>query len=352
MLNLIWPFAFGKQLALVPYTFGKIKAHQTIDVCEDLLLKYERLGNQQANDAALSACQFMMPSLVKDANRTAHRLQVHHDILHEYFQYFLDLQRACAMLKKQIHQLDMHPPRRAGEDTICAKLSKYQPLTCWVMPTPTVDHSRDAAWGPTWAAQFTTWVQELQWPDTDNSVDYQDVGVTWVELAMSLMLHTGMWIPIRRRDRDDRERLIVFDTWDDLAGYQIRFSEFADTMSQMFTQFASLRDTPLHPPTSRKLVTSAYIQGFSIHSSGLALRPKLPCQEQLLHILQEHLTMHKGPAWTVIPQLPLPVDTRRTDMVRREVTGLWCDRCRMSQLSAQKVRSYIRLALRPITFHS
>lgn len=72
------------------------------------------------------------------------------------------------------------------------------------------------------------------------------------------MLYTGMWIPLRRKDQDQRERLRVFSQHEDLTGYQVKFSEFADTVSQMFTELGSLRDTALYPEATRKLVTATY----------------------------------------------------------------------------------------------
>lgn len=160
-----------------------------------------------------------------------------------------------------------------------------------------------------------------------------------------------MWLPLRRKDQHAVERLVVFDSFDDLTAYQPKFSELADTVQQMFTQVATLRDTPLHPPAKRQLITSTYIQGFSIHSSGLTVRPRLPGQQICLPILSEYLKRFKGPGWTATPNLELRTDKQQTACIRREVTGGWVDRCRRSQQSAARLRSYLRLALRPLAFH-
>lgn len=333
------------------YTFTKVKAHQDIENCLEPLLKYDRLGNQQANDAALLACQHMQPSLVAEVNQLAASLSEQQRMLRDYFCYFLDLQRDRAKLRKQSHQHEQHVLQPAVPDTICDKLMRYQPQILWELPAPTVDHGRDWAWGPTWGHLFNNWLSQLQWPNSPQQVEFQDIGLTWIELAMSLMLTTELWLPLRRRGRGNKDRLVVFGSFDELAAYQTKFIEFADTVQQMFTQMATLRNSPLHPPAQRLLVTYTYIQGFSIHSSGLSIRPSMPGQSRFLPILARHLQTYKGPGWTTIPNLQLVNNDRLLATIRTEVQGVWADRCRRSQMSANRLKTVGRLRLQPLRFH-
>eukprot|EP00438_Fugacium_kawagutii_P027837 Skav201810 [mRNA] locus=scaffold1071:210770:211282:- [translate_table: standard] len=170
-------------------------------------------------------------------------------------------------------------------------------------------------------------------------------------MSMSLMLTSGMWLPLRRRAQDGKDRLVVFETYDQLMAYDVSFAEFADTTQQMFTQMAVLRDTALHPPVQRRLVTSGYLQGFSIHSSGLAVRPALPRQDILLPLLRTHLQQFPGPGWGPPPDLMLPQGDDRTHQIRLETAAPWCDLCRKAQQSSSHLKDFRRLSLRKLQFH-
>eukprot|EP00438_Fugacium_kawagutii_P030218 Skav204129 [mRNA] locus=scaffold2473:102891:112311:+ [translate_table: standard] len=245
------------------------QAHQDISLTHDALLKYDRIGNFVADASAQLTCQHQMSKLVAEADDIFRDMDLQERLPRQYYAYFLELQRQRAQLRGLSHQHDTHRPHTQAPDTICDRLIRYMPLHCWELPTPTVDHGRDFAWGPTWSRLFLSWIEQLRWP-TDDTLELQEVGVTWIEMSMSLMLTSGMWLPLRRRAQDGKDRLVVFDTYDQLMAYDVSFAEFADTTQQMFTQMAVLRDTALHPPVQRRLVTSGYLQGFSIHSSGLA----------------------------------------------------------------------------------
>eukprot|EP00438_Fugacium_kawagutii_P004447 Skav232370 [mRNA] locus=scaffold1077:19822:25215:+ [translate_table: standard] len=321
------------------YVFTKVKAHMDIHDCEDLCLKYDRIGNDVADRAAQQTCRFLNERLVEEAMGIAKRLTHQHNLLLAYFNYFLDLQTARAKLRKQSHQFDQHELVPDDRESVSDKLAKYCLTEIWTMPPIRFDHSRDNAWGPTWGKFFFDWLLQLRWPSEQSDVEYQHVGITWVELSISLMLYAQQWIPLRRKGLDGKERLVTFTCHDDLAGFQVRFSEFADSLSQMFTQMSSLVDVELHPTALRKLVTACYIQGFSIHSSGLSLRPMLPNQTAVLSTLKTYLADNKGPGWVVTPKLDITVDPIvAAATIKSELRGVWADRCQHSQKSAVRLR--------------
>eukprot|EP00438_Fugacium_kawagutii_P012153 Skav200039 [mRNA] locus=scaffold337:128586:133469:+ [translate_table: standard] len=252
------------------YEFRKVKAHQNPLETQDLLLRYDRLGNQMADELAQTTCQHMLPTLVAEANGLSQRLQQQHDCLYTYFQYFLELQQCRAALRRST-DTETHQPYTGPDEPVCLKLARYKPERCWLFPIPTIDHTRDFAWGATWGAIVANWLQRLEWPEADLEVEHSDLGVTWIELSLSLMYTAQMWLPVRRAGADKQMRLVVLTSYDDVLGYNVQFSEFAETTQQMLTQLASLRNTPIHPELQRRLVKSCYALGFSIHSSGLPL---------------------------------------------------------------------------------
>eukprot|EP00438_Fugacium_kawagutii_P033243 Skav228427 [mRNA] locus=scaffold1325:335853:337982:- [translate_table: standard] len=342
----LWQVVQGKTFA-----FKKIKAHQDVATCPDLLLRYDRLGNQQANDAAFAACQELQPRLVQQADEIAHHLVQQKQWLEEYYRFFLELQRDRAKLRKQSHQYDQHVLQPPGQDTMSDKLVRYAVEDPWPFPTPEVDHSRDFAWGTTWSVIFLDWISRFRWPQEEGLHSLQDLGITWIELAISLMLWADMWIPLRRQGHDFKDRLIIFSSYEDLSAYGVVLSEFADSVQQMCAQMQTLRDAPLFPEVRRQLVRSTYVQGWSIHSSGLSQRPQLPNQTQMLSFLSKHLQTNKGPGWTAIPDLCLRGAPGQLQQIRLETHRSWTELCLQSQRSARRLRDYKRLTLRPLKFH-
>eukprot|EP00438_Fugacium_kawagutii_P019091 Skav234719 [mRNA] locus=scaffold634:296928:300053:- [translate_table: standard] len=73
------------------YTFRKVKAHQDIQACTDMLLRYDRMGNHYADEAAQQACSHMIPRLATEGNGIARDLQHQFDLLTAYYRYFLEL---------------------------------------------------------------------------------------------------------------------------------------------------------------------------------------------------------------------------------------------------------------------
>eukprot|EP00438_Fugacium_kawagutii_P027902 Skav231448 [mRNA] locus=scaffold1847:479032:487080:- [translate_table: standard] len=321
------------------YNFRKVKAHTDIQTCADLLERFDRIGNKVADETAQSICKCFNLRMIQEADGIADRLALQHDSLKDYFSYFLELQTSRAKLRKQSHQFEQHTRHDDTRESVAVKLARYSLDTVWTPDTVRFDHSRDNAWGPTWGRMFFSWLSRFRWPSDGEEVDFQNVGVTWVELALSLMLTTGQWLPLRPKGQDGKDRLVIFSSAASLTGYQVRLSEFADTMNQMFRQMETLVDVPILPPLQRKLVTATYVQGFSIHSSGLSQRPVFPAQDRVVDILSRYLAIHRGPAWDAIPSLDLPSDPGTTNVIQQETTGLWTDRCLRSQRSAARLRA-------------
>eukprot|EP00438_Fugacium_kawagutii_P015442 Skav221574 [mRNA] locus=scaffold1376:896869:897594:- [translate_table: standard] len=236
-------------------------------------------------------------------------------------------------------------------ETMSAKLMRYHLTDPWILPTPRLDHWRDNAWGPSWGSIFCRWIAQIHWPSAEACHEHQSLGITWIELAVSLMLFAGLYLPLRRCGADGHDRLVMCANFAELTGYQAKFSEFSDMVQLMFGQFATLRSEPLHPPMARRLVKSAYVQGFTLHSSGLSERPMLPNQVQMLTHMERYLKLHRGPAWSVPPDLSLPSPPETVQQMRAEIRGKWQDRCKQSQTSAVKLRQQMKTPSQSLVFH-
>eukprot|EP00438_Fugacium_kawagutii_P030278 Skav225208 [mRNA] locus=scaffold1041:124565:131785:- [translate_table: standard] len=209
------------------YNFRKVKAHTDIQTCADLLERFDRIGNKVADETAQSMCKCFNLRMIQEADGIADRLAPQHDSLKDYFSYFLELQTSRAKLRKQSRQFEQHTRHDDTRESVAVKLARYSLDTVWTPDTVRFDHSRDNAWGPTWGRMFFSWLSRFRWPSDGEEVDFQKVGVTWVELALSLMLTTGQWLPLRRKGQDGKDRLVVFSSAASLTGYQVREDEAA-----------------------------------------------------------------------------------------------------------------------------
>eukprot|EP00438_Fugacium_kawagutii_P019463 Skav230466 [mRNA] locus=scaffold186:317909:336027:+ [translate_table: standard] len=333
------------------HTVRKIKAHQTISGCTDWLLKYDRMGNQRANDVANQAAKELYPQLHEEAVKLVDVLRPATDELYQFYGYFLKLRQARSQLRKQHNRHAAHAPRQTNELSIAQKLQQYQVGHAWIMPTPRIDYGPATAWGPTWAALFVEWASLLVWPQPDAQGDHVDLGVTWIELSLSFMYHSQMWLPLRRKDAQGVESLVIFQSKADLVAHQVRLAEFADTLNVFYTQMQSLRDTPFFPKLQRQLVRSLFAQGATIFSSGWPKRPVYPGQHHVLEVMESYLRVNKGTSWVDIPEVDIQSSPERICKVKSEIRGSWPDRCRGASEKTRQVREFQKCPVGPLKFH-
>eukprot|EP00438_Fugacium_kawagutii_P022469 Skav232355 [mRNA] locus=scaffold2646:490520:494785:+ [translate_table: standard] len=329
----------------------KIAAHQPISGCTDWLLKYDRMGNQRANDVAYTAATSLYPQLHQEAKDIVTTLQQDSEELKKFFEYFLKLQQTRSQLRKQHNRQAALEPRHEGELTIAQKLKQYRVITAWTMPAPRLDYGKFTAWGPTLANLFIEWTSLLVWPEDTEQEEYTDLGVTWIEMSLSFMHFAQCWLPLKRKDEKGVEYLVAFRNEAELHAHQVRLAEFADTMNIFHHQMQALRDTDFFPQQQRKLVRSLFVQGATIFSSGWARRPHMPGQDHVLEVMESYLRVNKGTSWTEIPAIQVRASEERYNQVRSEIQDSWPARCRGVSCKTKQVRQFVKCPVGPLRFH-
>ena len=88
----------------------------------------------------------------------------------------------------------------------------------------------------------------------------------------------------------------------------------------------------------RGLIRSLYVQGASIFTSGYRQRIQLPHQEQVIAILFEYLKVHKGPAFVVLPDIPIKVSDTVFGKLQRELSSTWQSKYTAASKAVKRVQ--------------
>ena len=121
-----------------------------------------------------------------------------------------------------------------------------------------------------------------------------DPGLSWVELALSLVLSNQMWLPVKRL-RAGQELILQPITADETESLQLTLAEQATVTYSMVTQIMGLvvkRLIPHHVTMGK--VPSLYWQGYTTWTTGFKCRPQFDNQRDVYMILQKAFL---GRAW-------------------------------------------------------
>eukprot|EP00438_Fugacium_kawagutii_P031181 Skav234741 [mRNA] locus=scaffold14:214604:215461:- [translate_table: standard] len=220
--------------------------------------------------------------------------QRHAEVTAEKQQYdrmcklILELQhvRAAAESPEEVTE----PAPRVVVDLNAQLLRHYTP--CW---TPTEDWEDSwleaSHWGMQAMHTAMGWLRDLQWPAVAPLED--EVGLSWAEVALSMIRCHGCWLPVRRTT-DSGQRYIHFFASDDQARREgLDLSEQAETAHAIIKQFRSLIPQMTWPDwVSSGRVKSLVLQGFGSWTTGLQCRPCYPHQEAVREDLRVYLPDH------------------------------------------------------------
>ena len=125
--------------------------------------------------------------------------------------------------------------------------------------------------GVTWLERYEEWLQTLRW-DSQGPPSFGNVGVTWLELGLSLSHMFGLMLPIIRTDPDGVSWLVQ-PTVDNFKTYDVQASDLANAAMQFWNAYHSLMlgGTPIL--LTRGLQTSLYLLGYRHQASGFKPRP-------------------------------------------------------------------------------
>lgn len=149
------------------------------------------------------------------------------------------------------------------------------------------------AWGYDNATRTLEWLQHIQWPNDPLGPMGQSTGITWAEMSLSWMLFNKCFLPIRRKDQWNVERLIHPGTYADAKEWGTNLSEFGSNCQHLLEHVQSLMVQPIFPKLATGKCSSCYIMGFKKFYQGIKLRQVIPFQTEVIELLQQHLA--QGP---------------------------------------------------------
>lgn len=104
------------------------------------------------------------------------------------------------------------------------------------------------------------------------------VGTSWIELATSWMFFHQQYLPVRRPSCNGHDVVITpegFDAAKDLGAH--------------LHNLQVLVPEPLTPKLKRGKVASLYLLGYKQFTTGIHLRPEIPCQRETIGFLGDFL---------------------------------------------------------------
>eukprot|EP00438_Fugacium_kawagutii_P025028 Skav213314 [mRNA] locus=scaffold1383:152342:153556:+ [translate_table: standard] len=285
------------------FRFLKVRAHQDAMAMSDWREVYDTLGNQCANDAAITANRYMYTAQAKVWDAMGRDVARSFDQLRRVYSLHLELHKARVMLEQQNRVLEPHGLEAAVPDAQRDLLANWQVSEVWEMPGIQVDFTSRSVMGPKLSRLFVQWAQQVKWP-AEHLLVPDDPGVTYVELAMSFMLFSKSYLPVRRYRADGSAFLWLASGVTEASENGVCISELGWTMSYWLHQLAQLTFPGYLPGIEAGNCRSLYRLGARNHSKGLVRRPELPFQRELIAQLST-LSLQFGAA---LPQQCVEVD--------------------------------------------
>ena len=170
-------------------------------------------------------------------------------------------------------------------------LSTWTPTEVQVLVFPETPDtwSCSFSWGQPLAEQLFQWIQMLQWPSSPHGPLEREIGVTWLELAVSFSMYIGKMLPVLRTNAQNQSRLLFLEDQADVDAYAASFADLATTFQKMWTQLTIWLPASAFPRCTRGLQPSLYVQGFLQSASGFSLRPAFPYQDAVAKYLHPRI---------------------------------------------------------------
>lgn len=149
-----------------------------------------------------------------------------------------------------------------------------------------------------WGAQamLTTqqWLQQLKW-ETDldklSRLD-RDIGISWTEVAISMALFRGMWLPVKRVTATGEPVIIQPANLAETRNLGINLAEQTASAHALVTQYKALVPNLVLPDSCKfGKCASLYVQGYHQWSTGVSQRPNFPRQQEVTALLSNYISL-------------------------------------------------------------
>ena len=268
----------------------KIKAHCDLRNGHDLLQIYHGLGNKKANDVAIQTALTALPPVLKDLQEYHQDIAQDESHLKYVFDYILELQavraRADAGYGTTVpEQLGTIVPRDPLK-----LLKEWRPEEVWRMPTRVqLQGLQKCMWG--WQTAFATYkfFQSCAWPT--NTVGPEDiaVGISWMEIAIGIMIQLNTYLPVKRKDVSGVDKLVFLRNLGEAQQHGVTLTELSQVGYSLVKQVCNLIPERLFPDVPTGRVKSSYMLGEGHQTMGLLLRPCFEHQERVVQHLSDFI---------------------------------------------------------------
>ena len=299
------------------YAFHKVDSHVDPKECTSLLAAFRALGNQAADDLAVTTCWNLYPEVVQMAQQVHKIVEEDKRILKQLCHFHLELHTARAKMDQLKHQQE--GVERAQPSRALSPLQLFQNWTIenpWIPRPNQLQQIHACAWGQGYATQLLTWMKQCTWPADANSVT-DDPGISWHELYVSWVMFSKMLVPVRRPVAMP-ERLQPLHSLADVDLYQVTFSEQVSEFLILVTQLAKLVGYDVWPTDRRGSARSLYRLGCSLHHRAFHSRPTVPHQAETVQTMSTYVRSRQ--TFDVMP--PLDVAPVPHEMCQ-QMLGLW-----------------------------
>ena len=141
------------------------------------------------------------------------------------------------------------------------------------------------SWGEQLANTFVQWMQQMEWPTEPQGPFQKEIGVSWLELAVSFTIFAQRALPILRVNDMGQNRLLHIEDASDLEAHHVTMLDQASTMAKMWHQAMLWLPAAAQPKHKRGLQTSLYTLGFLQRTSGMSPRPTFYKQDAVIPFL-------------------------------------------------------------------
>eukprot|EP00438_Fugacium_kawagutii_P032555 Skav201091 [mRNA] locus=scaffold2562:88776:94007:+ [translate_table: standard] len=273
--------------ALQPtHAIRKVKAHQDLGNIANPLDRYHAIGNAYADCLAETAVKHLNPDLVAEWEQRHSDDEGDHERYDALCSLILQLQfaREQSTVTEPADQTDQQEP--SPEVLLPSVQQPWDPVLPW-----NEDWLRYSVWGIQPMHSVQDWLQSIQW-DLQAPLE-GNIGISWTEIALSLSLHRGMWLPVKRKTSEGSWVILQPRTHQEALSMGIDLQEQTASAVAVVTQYRALVPDETWPNfcTAGKCA-SLYKQGFFQWTTGICPRPGFPGQSDIAALLSTYLLQH------------------------------------------------------------
>ena len=274
------------------FQLKKVKAHALNPSNDSSFDTFVKIGNEVADTVAKQARNRFEQQFPPPPSPTISSL----DITKQNLEYRYTLQ--CERSKLHAARYQTNRPLYASKTfqdqllNLCPSISEAWTFTA----TPDdLQAVQSCLWGTQYSMQILKWLETLRWPSEH---DPSSVGITWYELACNFLIVTQQGIVINEGGTGRTFQPRRLSPWsnDVLFSKQVFSFERAITSIQSTVQRTIL-------PMERTIAKSIRYLGLQMGKSGLARRPMMLFQDEMINPLLLHFSRGEIPA--EVPQLPI-----------------------------------------------